>query len=138
LGEASATRFNVLAAGAYLDDRIATMDLRPDPGAMKPVLRSVRGEIAGVKVLFRGLQGKRVRVRVYAVDSGLCRTTTTFELWIQGVILARYGGSGRSGANWTELGPFDADADGDGNLVVEGRHFNGLGGIAGIRIERVE
>lgn len=135
LGEASLTRFEVLAAGAYLDDRIATFDLNPDPGAMEPMLRSIRGEIAGVKVLFHGLQGRRVRVRVYALDTGLSRTTTSFELWIQGTAFSRFAGSGHPGTNWTEMGPFEIDIGEDGDLLVEGRHFVGLGGIAGIRIE---
>lgn len=134
-GEESTTRFSVLAAGSYVDDRIATLKLSPDPGALLPALRSIRGEMAGVKVRFRGLSGKRVRMRLYVVDPGLCATPAGFEVILQGAVVARYKHGESAASNWMELGPFETEADREGTLLVEARHFTGLAGLAAIRID---
>ncbi|UCF97757.1 MAG: DUF4185 domain-containing protein [Spirochaetaceae bacterium] len=136
-GEDSSTRFEVIEAGAYIDDRIAILELNPNPGRLEPALRSIRGEIPGVKILFRELQGKHVRVRVYALDSRLSQTKTSFEVWVQGTAVARYMGHGSSSANWIELGPFEADVGEEGTLLIEGQKFVGLGGFAAARVDLV-
>lgn len=151
-GRDSVTRFEVKAAEPYLDDRIGRLTLRPDPGHLEPALRNICGEInldnsiggnlgdriGCVKVVFRDLQNRRIRIRLYALDTRLCRTLSSFEVWIQGALVGNFKSPVSSTANWFELGPYETDVGEDGKLVVEGRCFTGLGGIAAIKLEMNE
>ncbi len=137
-GEKSAAHFTVSSAWVYIDDRIRTLPLAPDPGALEPALRSFRGGVPGLKVTFREPPGRRLDVRVIVVEPHLSRAPSHFEVWVNGVLVQRYDSSMDAAANWCWLGPFPVTLDDGAELVVEGRHFVGLGGIAAIRVDAVD
>ena len=135
--ETSAAHFTVTTAWRYIDDRIRTLHLRPDPGPLEPALRSIRGGVPGV-VSIRDLPGRTVRFWVYAVDPHLCHTDVSFEVWAQDVLVGRYATAREAEANWSILGPFKVTVAEDRELAIEGRQFRGLGGIAAIRLEAAD
>ncbi|HET6486021.1 MAG TPA: hypothetical protein VFH83_06355, partial [Spirochaetia bacterium] len=135
LGQDSQTRFSVVTAGAFQDSRIRTLPLRPPPGALEGILRGFRGEVSGVKVVFRGLSGKKLKVWVYVVDPRLCGTKVQFGVLLQGVLVETYRTSLPGSDNWGAMGPYDVQADSSGEVILEGRNFTGLGGIAAARIQ---
>jgi hypothetical protein len=136
--EKSGAHFNVSSAWVYIDDRIRTLTLSPDPAGLEPALRSFRGGVPGVKVTFREPPGRRVDIRVLVVEPHLSRAPSHFEVWVNGVLVERYESSMVADANWCELGPFAVTLGEREELVVEGRHFAGLGGIAAIKVDAVE
>ena len=115
--ETSAAHFTVTTAWRYIDDRIRTLPLRPDPGPLEPALRSIRGGVPGVKVSIRDLPGRTVRFWVYAVDPHLCHTDVSFEVWAQDVLVGRYATARGAEANWSILGPFEVTVAKDRELA---------------------
>jgi hypothetical protein len=136
LGEGALNRFDFNDTwNAYRDERIKTVKLSPDPGPLEPALRSMRGEVPGIHIAFKRLSGKRALVSVYALDTGLCGSPAAFEIWIQDSLVDRFENGGGDKGNWRVMGPYETDISADGRLVVEGRKFSGVGGIAAIALE---
>ena len=123
----------------YPDQRIQTMALTPNPGVLEPLLRSFGGKGLGypgqgMSCLLprpgRGLE--KAEVWVYAVNTGLCGMNASFDLCIQKVWVEAYRPTGNR--HWHKLGPYCVELDPGQPLLIEGRNFQGLGGIAAIEV----
>ncbi|MBA7662271.1 hypothetical protein ES703_70299 [subsurface metagenome] len=142
LGEES-QYIKVIRCGRCADQRIEKLRLIPNPGEIEPILRAFRGSrtfteaLSDVKVVIGNLPFRKAKVFVYAVNTKLSETNTNFNLYVQGVKVQEYKPSIEDESNWHKLGPFIVKISNGENLVIEGQDLVGLGGIAGISIERV-